>query len=462
MRIVGRERASSSQPAIFNCSRRFGGSRLTLIGECLFFFSFVGLLLLASVRKMGKKSKSKTSRKGKREWRKNISTEDVDAFVEQTALVERSGGALEEVPSEELFFVDTSKDIKVARKVDKHRAKVLHADSILESNSLIPVLKEPGHTNKKRKDRDHAKPMAKATVKPPEVKVAPQKENGLSILDPWSGGDDVGRKARKVQKETVSAPPVEVDMPGCSYNPSFVDHQEALGVAVADEMKKVILKELEPAPVPKHVPDHGLTEEDMFFLDVAKEDDDEEEDARSDDGAVVTQPKGKKFKKLTRADINRKARRKEVLKADAERIRIQKLKRDIQKLPEITESIKEEDQEQESRRIRRKVSREEKRALGPARLGRHKFKPEPKQVLLSSEVSGSLRKLKAYPVLIRDRFKSLQRRGVLEPRVPVARKEKKKWVEIKQGTRGDKEREMHYATLAEKEARKQGLAVLPL
>uniref|UniRef100_A0A7I4CMM8 Ribosome biogenesis protein NOP53 n=1 Tax=Physcomitrium patens TaxID=3218 RepID=A0A7I4CMM8_PHYPA len=330
---------------------------------------------------MGKKSKSKTSRKGKREWRKNISTEDVDAFVEQTALVERSGGALEEVPSEELFFVDTSKDIKVARKVDKHRAKVLHADSILESNSLIPVLKEPGHTNKKRKDRDHAKPMA---------------------------------------------------------------------------------KELEPAPVPKHVPDHGLTEEDMFFLDVAKEDDDEEEDARSDDGAVVTQPKGKKFKKLTRADINRKARRKEVLKADAERIRIQKLKRDIQKLPEITESIKEEDQEQESRRIRRKVSREEKRALGPARLGRHKFKPEPKQVLLSSEVSGSLRKLKAYPVLIRDRFKSLQRRGVLEPRVPVARKEKKKWVEIKQGTRGDKEREMHYATLAEKEARKQGLAVLPL
>lgn len=72
-------------------------------------------------------------------------------------------------------------------------------------------------------------------------------------------------------------------------------------------------------------------------------------------------------------------------------------------------------------------------------------------MLFCSKITGSLRKLKAYPVLIRDRFRNLQRREIQEPCVPVKRKQKK-WVEIKQGTRGDKEGDMHDATLAGKEA----------
>ena len=412
---------------------------------------------------MGKKAKSKTSRKGKREWRKNIDSAEVDALVEQEARVERSGGPLDQLPSEALFFVDTAKEAAspAARKVDKHRAKVLHADSILARNSLIPVLPTPARSGKKCKDRDHAMPLGAIRKPTPTVAVATSKGKGLGFFDPWVGGGDGASNV--VKRETVAAPAVEIDMPGCSYNPSFDDHQEALGAAVADEMQKVIRMELQPAPVPLHVPGDALTEEDMFFLDV-DEDGNEGEDDDGEDGAEAgeLQSKGKKFKKLTRADINRKARRREVLRADSERVKKQKLKQDIQKLPEIAESIKDEGEEKEKRRIRRMVSREERKALGPPRLSRHKFKPEPKQVLLSSEVTGSLRKLKAYPVLIRDRFRSLQRRGILETRVPVKRKEKKRWVEIKQGTRGDREREMHAATLAEKEALKQGLAVLPL
>lgn len=412
---------------------------------------------------MGKKSKSKTSRKGKREWRKNISTSEVDAFVEKEALVDRSGGALDQLPNDTLFFVDTTKDTQTARKVDKHRGKVLHADSILERNALIPVWREPGHSGKKRKDRDHAMPLGAKPKPVVEAKAKDAKEKkpqGLGFFDAWGDGAGKGKKVLK-RETTISAPAVEVDMPGCSYNPSFDDHQEALGAAVAEEMKKVINRDLQPEPVHMHVPGNALTEEDMFFLDVDADEVEEEEEV-GDGAGDLLQSKGKKFKKLTRADINRKERRRQVLKADEERIKKQKLKVDIQKLPEIVEGIKEDDDEKEIRRIRRVVSRVEKRALGPPKLGRHRFKPEPKQVLLSSEVTGSLRKLKAYPVLIRDRFRSLQRRGILETRVPVKRKEKKKWVEIKQGTRGDREREMHAAMLAEKEALKQGLAVLPL
>lgn len=86
-------------------------------------------------------------------------------------LVECSGGVLEEVFSEEFFFVDISKDIKVVWKVDKYRVKVFYVDSILESNLLIFVLKEFGYMNKKCKDRDYVKLMVKVMVKFLEVKV---------------------------------------------------------------------------------------------------------------------------------------------------------------------------------------------------------------------------------------------------------------------------------------------------
>lgn len=37
-------------------------------------------------------------------------------------------------------------------------------------------------------------------------------------------------------------------------------------------------------------------------------------------------------------------------------------------------------------------------------------------MLLTEEVTGSLRRLKPTPTVVRDRFKALQKRGVIEPR----------------------------------------------
>lgn len=58
----------------------------------------------------------------------------------------------------------------------------------------------------------------------------------------------------------------------------------------------------------------------------------------------------------------------------------------------------------------------EKQAGAPPKLGKTPFAPEPVHVLLSEELHGSLRGLKPSAMLARDRFKSLQRRGLLEPR----------------------------------------------
>jgi hypothetical protein len=65
------------------------------------------------------------------------------------------------------------------------------------------------------------------------------------------------------------------------------------------------------------------------------------------------------------------------------------------------------------------------------------------QVLLSSEITGSLRKLKAAPMLAKDRFKSLQKSGLIEPRLPAVQKRKNKRKTYIQGERGERIREGH-------------------
>ena len=48
------------------------------------------------------------------------------------------------------------------------------------------------------------------------------------------------------------------------------------------------------------------------------------------------------------------------------------------------------------------------------------------QVLLSEEVDGSLRRIKGTAMLAKHRFASLQRRGLIEPRVSQQRSQVKK------------------------------------
>lgn len=53
--------------------------------------------------------KAKTSRKGKKAWRKNISSEAHDELVEQSGKEARVGGPLDQLPDDALFFVDKEK-----------------------------------------------------------------------------------------------------------------------------------------------------------------------------------------------------------------------------------------------------------------------------------------------------------------------------------------------------------------
>lgn len=387
------------------------------------------------------KGKKKTSRKGKKAWRANISNKELDDYVERAALDERTGGALDSIPNETLFFVDKSSDVSLVKKTAKYREKVLRSDIILERQSQVPPLLAPKRKVKKAK-------AIKTKIVPyggGEIK----ERNAQHAFDIWGSEDSLSNKdnpnKKKVQSKKARsthhcAAAVEVDVPGCSFNPRFEDHQDALGLAVAQEMQKVYKRELEPLPIPLTVPGVPIDEEDVYFLEVGH---DAEEFSSGEEHVGGSRPI--KVRKLSRADLNKRKRRKDQMRAQEESAKRAKLQRDLLRLKEIKTDIEIEQEEKQKEWIRRTVSKQEKQAQGPPRLGKLRYQPEPMQVHLSEEITGSLRKVKGCYTLAKDRYNSLQRRGLIEPRQPGKRRARKKRKEFEQGSKGHLEREMQGA-----------------
>jgi hypothetical protein len=105
------------------------------------------------------------------------------------------------------------------------------------------------------------------------------------------------------------------------------------------------------------------------------------------------------------------------------------------------------------------VVKQEKAAIQPPRLGKHKFEAPAPEVLTSDQVTGSLRQLQPCFLVTEDRFKALQKRGLIEPRKRAGQKQGRK-VEYVSGERREKaeerQQEVREMTAARKKAAKAG------
>ncbi|PPR83759.1 hypothetical protein GOBAR_AA36957 [Gossypium barbadense] len=365
---------------------------------------------------MGKKSK--TSRKGKKAWRANISTEDIHDFFEKSTKDALSGGSLTSAPTESLFFIDKSQDLSVKKKIEKKREKVLRVDSMLKKNPFVEAVpsSKQKSSKKKKKEALNAKDVVQDVPKDETVP-----DSGMVPI--WGDEGQHSGKARQVSKQSI-IPAVEVEPPGCSYNPTFDSHQDSLAQAVAEEMQKAYKIELGPQPVPLTVMGEVVDEDDKYFIEADDGNDDQmdEENLSEDDKATEKRPL--KTKRVTRVELNKRARRKEQQKKEAETKKAVEFSKDIDKyisalsllyLPDILQEIAKEDEEKQKRHLRKAIAKQERLKSCPPRLGKYKFQPAPPQVLLSEELTGSLRKLKGCATLARDRFKSLEKRGLIPP-----------------------------------------------
>lgn len=434
-------------------------------------------------------------RNKKRGWRRLAQEPlglEVDQFLEDVRLQERtSGGLISEAPDEKLFFVDTgSKNKELNRKRTRSQKrslllkKPLRIDLVLENTSKVPAPKDvlahqvPNAKKLRRKEQLWEK-LAKQGELPREVRRAqarllnppaarakpgPQDAAGRPFYDLWAKDNPLDgplegqdaffleqtkkkgvKRPQHLHTKPSQAPAVEVTPAGASYNPSFEDHQTLLRAAHEVELQRQ--KEVEKLERQLALPpaEQAATQESAFqemCQGLLEESDGEGELAEGQDRGLEAggdQAEGAEASPAVRlASLEKKTeqqRRREkaarMLRAQQAAVRAARLRhQELFRLRGIKAQVARRLAELARRRERRQAQRLVE-ADKPRRLGRLKYQDPDIDVQLSSELSDSLRTLKPEGNILRDRFKSFQRRNMIEPRerAKFKRKYKVKLVE---------------------------------
>lgn len=394
------------------------------------------------------------SRKGKKTWRKHIDIDDIQEGLEESRKLERQYGTkdITKVQADDIFTVDTKGDEHLNPKSVKN-VKPLKTDEILARKSRVPPLVAP------HKKADKPKSKAKKEVEgvsgkeinrlmrvagrdgDSTTKASVEKEGIISTptYDLW--GDDEPKKAKvdpnpsrpKPSKapKTITERPLQlvsddlaqavvIPESGKSYNP---DHEEWMRLLKQEsEREEQRDKERQKLAEQKQRIEELMEE---YKKEVDDSDDDEEHNSSDDNkddednGQLksINQPVQVKKKSKTQRKKQEQEKDREQLQKHLKELKQQI--RDLESLPKLIESEMEKFKVREAER-----AASEGKSKQVKKLGKHKLKDAPLEIKLSDELTDTLRRLKPEGNLVSDRFRSLQQRGLVETRVPVAKKRK--------------------------------------
>ncbi|KAM3615542.1 uncharacterized protein V6R79_003772 [Siganus canaliculatus] len=438
-----------------------------------------GFINLKSTADPVSSRRKRVNKNKKKNWNKYSDVNDVEEFLEDVRHQERTtGGLLSERSDDSLFFLDVGQpkkdDEKVAEPVEtttkKRKGKAsqpLRIDLILQHDSLVPPPKDvlayqKPNAKKLRRIAEKAEQLAAKGVVPrrqkqllsrrsvtrtagkavTEANNNPNRDyydvwgqESKDTADPWylqQTGKKLVKRPERLNAKPSVLPAVEVIAPGGSYNPDFFSHQALLKEAHEVEAKKEKEEDKLQRQLSFNKEDRA-TEETILQEQVEGliEDEDEEEAAvpavEEEDVTVgaITQAD----KKTERQRKKEKADKMKEQRQLADRRQIDQ-RQQLFQLRSIKASIRQQDQTTKARQIKRQAKQEAEKAQ-PKRLGKLKFKAQDLEVQLSDELAGSLRQLKPEGSIAKDRFKSLQKRNLIEPRerAKFKRRNKVKYVE---------------------------------
>jgi len=231
------------------------------------------------------------------------------------------------------------------------------------------------------------------------------------------------RKFIPKSKKTVDIRAVEPPPPGSSYNPALDDHLVLLMQAAEAEKKKLKKEErierlLKLPPAEELVTPEIKLKESREGLDPANSDDEQDNETEMTENsyrpAVPTiSAENRKLSSARKREKLRKHQEKERRKQNVERIR----QSEIYRLRSIKKDIKQQEEERTKKKEQRKKRLEKLAKIRPPKLSAVPYEPAEAELQLSSELCGSLLELKPEGSLLEDRYKSLQKRGVVEPRI---------------------------------------------
>ncbi|KAG0642095.1 ribosome biogenesis protein Nop53/GLTSCR2 [Tuber brumale] len=403
------------------------------------------------------------SRKGKKAWRKNVDITDVSAGLESLREEIIQGGVVKEKADDQLFTLDTTGDTTIAKLFTKK----LKSDEILSSRSALPAIegRKRAHSTttstirgtgilpiKKRRSngvsykdldrlrsistnpsshhnsRDKDAPELKIDYDPwatpvaaPEEKIAEKyRAKGLTFLE----APAVVKEPKTLKQPPISlaqtgkpVPAVRLPEAGISYNPEFEKWDELLRMegekAVEDEKKRLEeVKERERiqalAAIPEPEPVSGS-----------------ESDSNNDGETLVI--KRKQPERKTQAQRNKQRRRKA---QELSMLREKLAKKQAAELSLLRKYTKDDCRTRALAYAKGKgvtgVEDDEKnpKLMRKRRFGKVGMGKAPLEVQLPEELADSLRTLKPEGSLLRDRFRSLRERGVVEGRARVVERRK--------------------------------------
>ena len=157
--------------------------------------------------------------------------------------------------------------------------------------------------------------------------------------------------------------------------------------------------------------------------------DDNDDELETEKVVVGThKPKTRKQLRDRRARMFEDQRRKK--KKDRSRKELEVLR-----VKSINRELKAEEEEAKEKQSMKKARLAEKKEFGPMKLSNYKYEDQEIEIKLSDELTGNLRNISQEGSLLEDRYKSLQRRNVIEVRVPQKRMKGKRKTFEKRGHR---------------------------
>ncbi|KAL3874911.1 hypothetical protein ACJMK2_037863 [Sinanodonta woodiana] len=403
---------------------------------------------------VGKKKRQRLNKNKKKSWRK-VDISEVEEFLEDQRLQERTGGLVAEKPDDQLFFVEkkvtdvpkaltrkTSRKVKAQMKLSEYESSQQIEQGKIKTPKRARQVLEKLASGKKSLTERQAEKQRKTAKKERQERLRVRRNLPRATYDLWADSTKMDENEDihylvVTKKRRVNVPShlrdkpsvlnaVEVPHPGASYNPTYEDHQELLMKAHNVEKKKQKQEKRLYNALDAQFPKAGQapTQESILaemsaglFGEDEEETNVEQKGQEGDDVLRLSnnprvRREDKKDEKQRRKEKEKKEQEKMLQKEKEERIHSSTLFR--------VRSIKAEILRQEKQLLlkaekRRKL--QEEKALKTKKLGKLKYDNPDLEIKLSDELVGSLRELKPEGHLLQDRYKSLQKRNIVEPRV---------------------------------------------
>ncbi|EGV60112.1 hypothetical protein PSN45_002147 [Yamadazyma tenuis] len=370
---------------------------------------------------------SKTSRKTKRSWVKNIDIKDIEDNLEQSREKQRLVGT-----DAEFVIDETPSDVPSAKA-----AKKLKSTEILTNKSKIPALEV--ERNKKPSGRTITRLMKISGRIDGSTSMALVNKDGLLNVkneDLWNEPPaapapvrDVypmnlppaKSKAKKVRPSTIDEAPITLEFEdselhgGKSYNPSLESWKQLVnqefGLEKIKELNRQQLIERQEM-LARMLAEHESSDEE-------EESDHEINDpnhANDTNDFKLSANKPTELKRKTKTKRGRMLKHKKRVELEA---RLKDLKHQIHQIGQL-------DLEELQHRDTKVVDKVTKKKKAAKRLFKYNLMDAPLEVKLSDELSSNMKNIKAEGNLFYSSMINLQKKGLIEARVPVAKRSKYK------------------------------------